>query len=89
MLQQLGRDGAVHIVEPVLALVRLRNLPVAPLGGQMDAEAGHHRWTVLQAHGGQVQAVGRHEVRRLRQVLGRCNKSHTVPSVPHPYRTQR
>lgn len=47
---------------------------MTPLGCEVYAEAGHHRRVILQTHGGQVQAVRRHEVRRLRQVLGSFDK---------------
>lgn len=47
------------------------HLPTGPLAGQVNAKAGDHGGLVLQTHGGQVQAVGRHEVGGLRQILAR------------------
>lgn len=47
------------------------DLPVGPLTGQVDTDAGHNGRGVLQAEGGQVQA----------DVTGRENKK---PSTPTP-----
>lgn len=49
------------------------HLPAGPLARQVDAEAGDDGGLVLQAHGGEVEAVAGHEVRGLRQVLASCH----------------
>lgn len=55
LLEELGGDRRVDVREPLLLLVRQRDLPVGPLARQVDAEAGDHRRFVLQAHCGQMQ----------------------------------
>lgn len=54
-------------------MVAVWYLPVRPLAHEVYAEASNDCWLVLQAHGGQVQAVRRHEVRRLRDLLTRVD----------------
>lgn len=53
-IQQLKGDSIVHILPPVLAVCGDWDLPVGPLAGQVDANAGHDGRAVLQAECGQV-----------------------------------
>ncbi len=71
LLQQLLGNGAVDVRIPGQILLAFRYLPVGPLAHEVNAEAGDHRGFVLQAHGGEMQTVGRHEVGRLREVFAR------------------
>lgn len=65
-VQQLQRDGAVHVLPPVFTVRGHGDLPVGPLAGQVDADARDHRGPVLQAEGGEVQTA------RGRCVCGGC-----------------
>jgi len=61
----------VDISVPSFALSRDGDLVLGPLAGEVDADAGDDCGRVAQAHGGQVQRVGRHEVRGLSELF-RC-----------------
>lgn len=52
----------------------------------MNAETRHHRRPVLQTHGREVEAVGSHEIRRLRQVFRSCNHTDIVRIDMRPSR---
>lgn len=56
-IQQLQRHRGVHVLPPVLAVGGHWDLPVGPLAGQVDADAGHDGGAVLQAEGGEVEAA--------------------------------
>lgn len=58
-VQQLQRHGAVDVLPPVLAVGRHGDLPVGPLAGQVDTDAGNHGGPILQAECGEVQTVGK------------------------------
>lgn len=57
-VEEFERDRVVHILPPVLGVGGDGDLPVGPLAGQVDADAGHHLGTVLETEGGEVEAVG-------------------------------
>ena len=57
-------------------LSRDGDLVLGPLAGEVDADAGDDCGRVAQAHGGQVQRVGRHEVRGLSELFRCWNKRH-------------
>lgn len=59
----------VDVVIPRLALPAGGDLVVGPLAGEVDADAGHGGGRVAEAHGGQVEAIGGHEVRSLGKLL--------------------
>ena len=59
-------------------LSRDRDLVFGPLAGEVDADAGDDCGRVAQAHGGQVQRVGRHEVRGLSELFRCWNKRHEI-----------
>lgn len=81
LLEELEGNGLVDVPKPGLPFVALRYLPVGPLAGQVDAEAGDDRGLVLKAHCGQVQAVGGHEVGGLGEVLAGPDEVATADDV--------
>lgn len=50
-------------------LSRFRYMISRPAAGQVDTNTGNHSRGIAQAHCSQVQGVGRHDVRGLRQIF--------------------
>lgn len=57
LLKHLERDVRIDVRVPRTVLVAIRYLPVRPFAHEVYAKASDNRRLVLQAHGGQMQAV--------------------------------
>lgn len=82
-IEQLQRDGAVHVLPPVFPICGHGDLPVGPLTGQVDADAGDDRGPVLQAEGGEVQTAGGDDTRGKDPAVSQIHRTHDKVILTH------